>query len=83
MGDQFTRESGRAIGFNGKHDSEELYRNHGMVRSVSDESMAVLAKSMVDFPHGQTNASKEKFSLVENDVPPLSSINLMRIGSDG
>ena len=46
-------------------------------------SMAVLAKPMVDFPHGQTNTSKEKFPHVENDVPPLSSINLMRIGSNG
>ena len=46
-------------------------------------SMAVLAKPVVDFPHGQTNTSKEKFPHVENDVPPLSSINLMRIGSDG
>ena len=31
MGNQFKRESNRVIKFNGKHDSVEPHRNHGMV----------------------------------------------------
>ena len=41
MGYQFKRESDRAIEFNGKHDSKEPHKNHGMVRSRFDESMEV------------------------------------------
>ena len=56
--------------------------NHQCLNQVLTDirpSMADMAKLMVDIPLRQTHISREKFPHLENNVPPLSSANFMRI----